>query len=102
VTWSYLHGDVHAVVHAGWVGKKIKELMGQDEPSFCEFIMTQVRGHEPAGKLLESLREILDEDADSFVQKLFQVHSVPWPSVLHQYSVAILGPFLIMPLCCRS
>jgi hypothetical protein len=27
---------------AGWVSKKIKELMGEEETSFCEFIMSQV------------------------------------------------------------
>ena len=29
---------------AGWVTKKIKELMGMEEGSFCEFIMSQVGG----------------------------------------------------------
>ncbi len=29
---------------AAWVSKKIKELMGEEEGSFCEFIMSQVGG----------------------------------------------------------
>lgn len=58
---------------AGWVSKKIKDLMGEEEASFCEFIMTQVTGHVGAGDMLGALRDVLDEDADAFVTKLFQV-----------------------------
>lgn len=30
---------------AGWVSKKIRELMGEEEKSFCEFIMQKARSH---------------------------------------------------------
>ena len=51
----------------------MQELLGAPEPSFCEFIMTQLAGHSPPQQLLESLADVLDEDAPSFTQKLFQV-----------------------------
>jgi RNA-binding protein 25 len=58
---------------SGWISKKIADLMGEEEPSFCEFIMAQVAAKQSANELLEKLRDVLDEDADSFVMKLFQV-----------------------------
>jgi RNA-binding protein 25 len=64
--------DVRARV-AGWVGKKIRELLGQEEPSFCEFILEQVALHAPAAAMLARLQDVLDEDAGAFVTKLFQV-----------------------------
>ena len=59
--------------HAGWVSKKVQELLGAPEPSFCDFIMSQLSSHTPPQQLLESLADVLDEDAPSFTQKLFQV-----------------------------
>jgi len=58
---------------SGWIGKKIKELLGEEEPSFCEFIISQVTAHEDASQLCANLRDVLDEDADPFVMKLYQV-----------------------------
>jgi hypothetical protein len=34
--------DVIRCLSAGWVSKKIKELMGEDDASFCAYIMSQV------------------------------------------------------------
>ena len=56
-----------------WIGKKIKDLMGEEEPSFCEFIVDQLKGKSSAESLRDSLQAVLDEDADDFVRKLFQV-----------------------------
>jgi RNA-binding protein 25 len=56
-----------------WVSKKIKELMGEEETSFCQFIMTSIESHDSAQELFGKLQDVLDEDAHSFVTKLFQV-----------------------------
>ena len=75
IKWSQLDTagpDVKARI-SGWVSKKIKDLMGEEEPSFCEFIMTQVDAREDATAMLDKLRDVLDDDADAFVMKLFQV-----------------------------
>jgi len=47
--------------------------MGEEELSFCEFVFSQLKSHQNAQNVLENLQEVLDEDADSFVLKLFQV-----------------------------
>jgi len=47
--------------------------MGEEELSFCEFVSSQLKSHQNPQNVLENLREVLDEDADSFVLKLFQV-----------------------------
>jgi hypothetical protein len=54
------------------VGKKVGELLGE-EPSFCAFIMDQLRAHTGAEAMLGALRDVLDEDAESFVTKLWQI-----------------------------
>jgi len=75
VKWEQLDDSPSDTVDriGGWVGRKIKQLMGEEEPSFCEFIIQCVRRHESAGEMLEKLREVLDEDAENFVMNLFQV-----------------------------
>ena len=57
---------------AGWVSKKVGELLGE-EPSFCKFILEQLAGHVSAQAMLEALGDVLDEDAESFTLKLWQI-----------------------------
>ena len=57
---------------AGWVSKKVAELLGE-EPSFCRFIMEQLAAHVSAAAMLEALRDVLDEDAEPFTLKLWQI-----------------------------
>jgi len=64
---------IDIIFPADWIRKKIRDLMGEEEPSFCEFILSQINAHIKPSKMLESLREVLDEDAEAFVLKLYQV-----------------------------
>lgn len=57
---------------SGWVAKKVSELLGE-EPSFCRFIMEQLAAHVSAGGMLEALGDVLDEDAEAFTLKLWQI-----------------------------
>lgn len=57
---------------AGWVSKKVGELLGE-EPSFCRFIMEQLAGHVSAEAMLGALADVLDEDAEPFTLKLWQI-----------------------------
>lgn len=57
---------------AGWVSKKVGELLGE-EPSFCRFIMEQLGGHVSAEAMLGALADVLDEDAEPFTLKLWQI-----------------------------
>lgn len=75
VKWKYYDLADDAIKNRiiSWVSKKIKELMGEEESSFCDFIMSSIKAHEDAEQMYSKLKEVLDEDASSFVTKLFQV-----------------------------
>ena len=51
----------------------MEELLGEPEPSFCHFIMTELAQHTAPEQMLKSLADVLDEDAPTFTQKLYQV-----------------------------
>lgn len=57
---------------AGWVNKKVEDLLGK-EPTFCSFIMEQLAGHVSAEGMLSALADVLDEDAEPFTLKLWQI-----------------------------
>lgn len=61
-----------ALLCAGWVTKKVNELLGE-ELSFCAFIMEQLAAHSSAAAMLAALRDVLDEDSESFTTKLWQI-----------------------------
>jgi len=54
------------------VTKKVGELLG-DEPSFCRFIMEQLAAHAGGEAMLGALADVLDEDAEPFTLKLWQI-----------------------------
>lgn len=58
---------------SAWIDKKITEFMGGEEPSFCAFIVEQVRSKTSPEDMLKSLQSVLDEDTEDFVRKLYQV-----------------------------
>jgi hypothetical protein len=62
-------------VFAGWINKKIKDLVGDDAESagFAEFIVGEVQGHRSASRIMENVQDVLDEDAVPFVTQLFKV-----------------------------
>lgn len=75
VKWEYFDvagESVHRKI-LGWIGKKIRELMGEDESSFCDFIFQELVSHRSPGDLIRNLTEVLDEDTENFVIKLFGV-----------------------------
>lgn len=75
IKWEYFDRagtTVHRKI-LGWIGKKIRELMGEDELSFCEFIFQELISHRAPTELICNLTEVLDEDTESFVVKLFGV-----------------------------
>lgn len=56
-----------------WVKKKIIQFIGEEEPTLVEFICTKVKDHSDAKTLLSDLGIILDEEAESFVVKLWRL-----------------------------
>ncbi|KAK9825406.1 hypothetical protein WJX81_001920 [Elliptochloris bilobata] len=57
---------------SAWINKKIKELLGVEEPSMVTFIIDQLKKHVEPASLLEELQAVLDEEAPGFVLKLFR------------------------------
>ena len=56
-----------------WVAKKTGELLGLEEASMVDYIMTLLTEHTSAEKVLEALQEVLDEETNPFVFKLFRM-----------------------------
>ena len=75
VDWKAYHKGGAALREkiAAWVSKKTTELLGEEEASMVEFIMTQLDEHAAPSKLLEELSAVLDEEANPFVFKLFRM-----------------------------
>lgn len=55
-----------------WVGKKVAELLGEEEPSLIEFVVGKLKEHTGAQDMLQELREVLDEEAEGFVLRLYR------------------------------
>ncbi|KAI3435633.1 hypothetical protein D9Q98_001692 [Chlorella vulgaris] len=74
INWAILDAAPPAVKDkiSGWVTKKVNELLGE-ELSFCAFIMEQLAAHSSAAAMLAALRDVLDEDSESFTTKLWQI-----------------------------
>jgi len=70
--FEYASSETHDRISA-WIDKKITEFMGGEEPSFCAFIVEQVRSKTSPEDMLKSLQSVLDEDTEDFVRKLYQV-----------------------------
>lgn len=56
-----------------WISKKIKDLLGVEEPSLVDFVVDKLRERSPAAKVFEELHAIVDEEAGPFVLKLYRM-----------------------------
>ncbi|KAM3568058.1 hypothetical protein VYU27_009812 [Nannochloropsis oceanica] len=56
-----------------WVVKKIKELLGEEEPTLIDYICSKLLTHCRPDDLLAELRLVLEDDADIFTQKLWRI-----------------------------
>ena len=52
---------------------QVQELMGAEEASMVEFVMSQLNDHTPPAKMHEELAPVLDDEADAFVLKLYRM-----------------------------
>lgn len=68
--------DKHCVIERivrPWVAKKIKEYLGVEEEAMIKLVINHVTNRNSAQALLNKLAPILDEVAENFVLKLWQV-----------------------------
>ncbi|GBF89651.1 hypothetical protein Rsub_02369 [Raphidocelis subcapitata] len=56
-----------------WVGKKVTEMLGAEEPDFVDFIMELLATHSAPEEVEKEAGEVLDEEAAPFVLKLYRV-----------------------------
>lgn len=66
-------GEALSTKVRGWVATKTNQLLGVEEPSMIDFIMTQLQNHVSASKLLEEVEGVLDDEANPFVFKLYRM-----------------------------
>lgn len=72
VKWEHYTPAVQSKIRA-WVGKKVAEMLGAEEPDFADFIMGLLADKGGPGKVEAEAREVLDDEAAPFVAKLFRV-----------------------------
>ncbi|KAG1364082.1 RNA-binding protein 25-like [Cocos nucifera] len=56
-----------------WISKKINEFLGEEEVTLVDYIVSCIRDHMQALKLLELLSSILDDEAEMFVLKMWRM-----------------------------
>lgn len=71
-SYSYSSNSLH---HPGWINKKIRDLLGTDDQAqgFADYIIGEVCAHCEASQLLDSIIDVLDEDAEPLVLQLYKV-----------------------------
>lgn len=56
-----------------WLGRKVKELLGGEEPSLVDFVAGLLRKRAAPPALLAEMEDLLQADAPGFVLKLYSV-----------------------------
>ena len=56
-----------------WLAKKIAEYLGEEEPTLVEFVMTKLAERLPPAKIEAEMVQVLDDDAEMFVVKLWRL-----------------------------
>ena len=55
-----------------WIKKKMIEFLGEEEATLLEFVCKKLKDHATAKDILEQLTLVLDEEAESFVMKMWR------------------------------
>lgn len=56
-----------------WISKKITEFLGEEEKSLVDYIVSSTQEHVKASEMLDTLKSILDEEAEMFVLKMWRM-----------------------------
>jgi RNA-binding protein 25 len=57
----------------GWVKKKIVEYLGEEEQSLINYICKKLNEHTPPDLLLDSLLQVLEDEASDFVIRMWRM-----------------------------
>jgi hypothetical protein len=70
--WNLLlKHDIFERVARPWIGKKVREYMGVEEPAVVQHIMRMLNARPTAEKMREKVKDIMDEKTGEFVEKLW-------------------------------
>ena len=87
INWDAFASSNSAVanrIHA-YTTQMVAELLGEEEQTLVAFIMEKLQEHAQAAQMIHALVDVLDEDAQQFVLKLYR-------AVIYEIQkVAILG-----------
>ena len=56
-----------------WVTKKIIEYLGEEEKTLIDFILSKITSHTPPHEVLEQIGLVLDDEANTFVLKMWRM-----------------------------
>jgi RNA-binding protein 25 len=56
-----------------WISKKIIEFLGEEESTLVDYIVSCIKDHVQAEKMMERLQSILDVEAEMFVLKMWRM-----------------------------
>ena len=73
VDWAVFDSLHLADTVSRWAAKKVAELLGEAEPSLVEFVTAQTSAHCAPDALLTELQDVLDDEAEAFVVKLWRL-----------------------------
>ena len=73
IDWSAFKTSGAESLCRKWVAKKTVELLGEEEDAVVDFVLEKLRERVDASVLLEELSVFLDEEAESFVLKLWRM-----------------------------
>lgn len=68
-------GEQHSIVDEKvrpWIGKKMVEMLGEEERTLTDFITRKLKEHTPPAEIHEQLKVVLDDEAELFVVKLWR------------------------------
>ena len=57
---------------APWVSKKIADYLGEEEPMLIKYVLEMLTEHSTAQSIIEKLAVVLEDEAETFVIKLWR------------------------------
>ena len=73
IDWSFVDNTLMDKRIRPWINKKITEFIGEEEPALVDFICKKLGTKCSAEGILSDVIEILDEEAETFVIKLWRL-----------------------------
>lgn len=74
IAWAAIDKfDVVQVKLRPWIVKKIVEFLGEEEKSLIDFIVSKLEQHTRPQAIVDELKLVLDDDAETFVMKMWRM-----------------------------